>query len=49
MVAITGKSVHNLPHHEVGPKLLAQTIESVDVALSVSDMDATLGAAKQAN
>ena len=47
MVAITGQAVHNRPHHEMGAKLLAQTIEFVDVALSVSYMDATFGTAKQ--
>ena len=49
MVAITSKAVHNRPHDEMRAKLLAQTIEFVDVALSVSYVDASLWAAEQAN
>ncbi|SFK92368.1 hypothetical protein [Methylocapsa palsarum] len=49
MVAIASKAVHNRSHNKMRAKLLGQTIEFVDVAFSVSYVDAPLGAAEQLN
>ena len=47
MVAVAGEAIDNRTHNEMSPKLLGQTIEFVNIALLVADMNAALGAREQ--